>query len=158
MWYLADKFAPLDIGISTLHLFPDSKNPNEVDIGRLTKKLQSVQMEMRKKGVYIEHLFRKIRPFVEKSRRLYDCPSCNSKFLITPWDTIGFCEAFMEKEKYLYNTEGFCLDKCPGRDDWKLRVPLQNYSKSNEATNDNWGRKRIYTGIQIYQLIKMFCD
>lgn len=124
VWYLADKFAPLDIGISTLHLFPDSKNPNEVDIGRLTKRLQSVQEKMRKEGVYIEHLFRKIRPFVEKSRRLYDCPSCNSKLLITPWDTIGFCEAFMETEKYFYNTEDFCLDKCPGRNDWKLRVPL----------------------------------
>ena len=126
VWYLADELRPLDIGISTLHLFPHSKNPNEVDINRLTEKLQSVQMEMRKKGVYIEHLFRKIRPFVEKSRRLYDCPSCNSKLLITPWDTIGFCEAFMEEEKYFYATKGFCLDKCSDRNDWKMRVPLTN--------------------------------
>lgn len=124
VWYLADEFQPLDIGISTLHLFPDSENPNEVDTSMLTEKLQSVQTEMRQKGVYIEHLFRKIRPFVEKSQRLYDCPSCNCKLLITPWDTIGFCEAFMEEEKYFYDTEDFCLDKCPGRNDWKMRIPL----------------------------------
>ena len=124
VWYLAEKFQPLDIGISTLHLFPDMKNPNEVDIKKLTNKLQSVQKKMREQGMYIEHLFRKIRPFVEKNIRLYDCPSCNSKFLITPWNTIGFCEAFMEDGKYFYDMENFKLESCDGRSDWKMRVPL----------------------------------
>lgn len=122
--YLAEEFNPLDLGISTLHLFPDMRNPNEVDIKYLTEKLQLVQSTMRKKGLYIEHLFRKIRPFVEKKARLYDCPSCNSKLLITPWDTVGFCEAFMEDEKYFYDMEKFSMDSCKGRDDWRLRVPL----------------------------------
>ena len=67
--YLAEEFNPLDLGISTLHLFPDMRNPNEVDIKYLTEKLQLVQSTMRKKGLYIEHLFRKIRPFVEKKAR-----------------------------------------------------------------------------------------
>lgn len=122
--YLVERFKPLDIGISTLHLFKDAKNPNEVEMEKLTEKLQAVQKNMRNKGFYIEHLFRRIRPFVEKRIRLYDCPSCNSKLLITPWDTIGFCEAFMEEEKYFYPMEKFDLFKCDGRRDWQRRTPL----------------------------------
>lgn len=122
--YLVEKYKPLDIGISTLHLFKDAKNPNEVEMEELTKKLQVVQKNMRNQGFYIEHLFRRIRPFVEKKIRLYDCPSCNSKLLITPWDTIGFCEAFMEEENYFYPTEQFDLFKCDGRRDWQWRTPL----------------------------------
>lgn len=65
-----------------------------------------------------------MRPFVEKSTRMYDCPSCNSKLLITPWNTIGFCEAFMEEENYYYNVDTFDLVNCVGREEWKNRIPL----------------------------------
>lgn len=122
--YLVEKFNPLDMGISTLHLFKGEENPNEVMMERLSEKLQLVQIEMRKRGIYIEHIFRKMRPFVEKKVRLYDCPSCNSKLLITPWDTIGFCEAFMEDGLYYYNTLDFDLKECPGREEWMKRIPL----------------------------------
>ena len=122
--YITEKFVPLDIGISTLHLFPNSLNPNEVDIKILSKNLENVYKTMREHGVYVEHLFRRIRPFVEQKARIYDCPSCNSKLLITPWDTIGFCEAFMEDENFFYSTNKFDLYVCPGREKWKNRIPL----------------------------------
>lgn len=122
--YLAEKFNPMDIGISTLHLFKDAKNPNEITMEKMTEKLHLVQVQMREKGVYIEHIFRKMRPFVEKSTRIYDCPSCNSKLLITPWNTIGFCEAFMEEGSYYYDIDTFDLMNCVGREDWKNRIPL----------------------------------
>lgn len=122
--YLAEELTPLDMGISTLHLFKDVANPNEVTMEVMSKKLHLVQQRMREKGLYIEHIFRKMRPFVEKSTRMYDCPSCNSKLLITPWNTIGFCEAFMEEESYYYDIDMFDLMNCTGRDDWKNRIPL----------------------------------
>lgn len=122
--YLAEEYNPLDIGISTLHLFKDARNPNEVAMEKMSEKLHLVQLRMREKGVYIEHIFRKMRPFVEKSARMYDCPSCNSKLLITPWDTIGFCEAFMEEGSYYYNVDTFDLMNCVGREEWKNRIPL----------------------------------
>lgn len=122
--YLAENYKPLDLGISTLHLFKDERNPNEVSMGKMSEKLRLVQVQMREKGVYIEHIFRKMRPFVEKSTRLYDCPSCNSKLLITPWDTIGFCEAFMEDENYYYDIDSFDLMNCVGREEWTNRIPL----------------------------------
>lgn len=126
--YLAEKYKPLDMGISTLHLFKDERNPNEVSMKKLSEKLHSVQLLMRENGVYIEHIFRKMRPFVEKSTRMYDCPSCNSKLLITPWNTIGFCEAFMEEESYFYDIDTFDLISCLGRKDWMNRIPLTKRS------------------------------
>ncbi len=122
--HLTEEYNPLDIGISTLHLFKDERNPNEVPMEKMSEKLHLIQLQMREKGVYIEHIFRKMRPFVEKSTRMYDCPSCNSKLLITPWNTIGFCEAFMEEENYYYNVDTFDLVNCVGREEWKNRIPL----------------------------------
>ena len=121
---LSEMLKPLDIGISTLHLFPDAPNPNDIPIEEISYKLRKVQSNMRERGLYIEHIFRRLRPFVEQSKRIYDCPSCNTKLLITPWGTVGPCEAFMETEMFFNPLDSFDLEKCDGREKWKNRVPL----------------------------------
>ncbi|MFH1961868.1 MAG: radical SAM protein [bacterium] len=122
--YLINRFDPIDLGFSTLHLHQHGDNPAFVDIRLLTEEMIDTFRFIREKGVYAEHLFRRIRPFVEQQLRLKDCPSCGGKFLVTPDKSIGFCEAFLGTGHYYYPLESFDLSN-EGYNEWKGISPVR---------------------------------
>ncbi|MBI4777811.1 radical SAM protein [Candidatus Desantisbacteria bacterium] len=122
--YLINRFEPIDLGFSTLHLHQHGDNPASVDIELLTKEMIDTFKFVREKGIYAEHLFRRIRPFVEQQIRLKDCPSCGGKFLVTPDKSIGFCEAFLGTGRYYYPLDSFDLSN-EGYNEWKGIAPVR---------------------------------
>lgn len=123
--YIIDEFKPADIGLSTLHMQYSGVNPYDVDIEYVTDKMVNVFKLARNKKVYIEHLFRRIRPIIEHKVRIADCPSCGSKLLITPKKTITFCEAFMQDPKCTFSINEFDLKTNEEYNKWKSRTPLR---------------------------------
>lgn len=122
--YLINRFEPIDLGFSTLHLYQHGNNPAVVDIKMLTEEMIDTFRFIREKGVYAEHLFRRIRPFVEQQIRLKDCPSCGGKFLVAPDKSIGFCEAFLGTGLYYYPLDSFDLSN-EGYNEWKGIAPVR---------------------------------
>ncbi|MFH1859429.1 MAG: radical SAM protein [bacterium] len=122
--YLINRFEPIDLGFSTLHLHQHGDNPASVDIEMLTNEMIDTFKFIREKGVYAEHLFRRIRPFVEQQLRLKDCPSCGGKFLVAPDKSIGFCEAFLGTGHYYYPLDSFDLSN-EGYNEWKGIAPVR---------------------------------
>jgi radical SAM protein with 4Fe4S-binding SPASM domain len=98
-------------------------NPAYVDMKLLTDEIISAFKFIRNKGIYVEHIFRRIRPFVEQKPRLKDCPSCGGKLIITPDDNIGFCEAFIGTGRYYYPAKTFSLEN-EGYNEWKNIAPI----------------------------------
>jgi radical SAM protein with 4Fe4S-binding SPASM domain len=121
--YIIDRFEPVDLGFSTLHLHQRGMNPAYVDMKLLTDEIISAFKFIRNKGIYVEHIFRRIRPFVEQKPRLKDCPSCGGKLIITPDDNIGFCEAFIGTGRYYYPAKTFSLEN-EGYNEWKDIAPI----------------------------------
>ncbi|MDI6781434.1 MAG: radical SAM protein [bacterium] len=122
--YLINRFEPVDLGFSTLHLHQHGSNPAAVDIGLLTEEMIDTFRFIREKGIYAEHLFRRIRPFVQQQIRLKDCPSCGGKFLVAPDKSIGFCEAFLGTGLYYYPLDSFDLSN-DGYNEWKGVAPVR---------------------------------
>ncbi|PIP41675.1 hypothetical protein COZ71_03620 [Candidatus Desantisbacteria bacterium CG_4_8_14_3_um_filter_40_12] len=122
--YLINRFEPVDLGFSTLHLHKNGENPAMVDVPLLTHEMIDTFKFIREKGVYAEHLFRRIRPFVEQQIRLKDCPSCGGKFLVAPDSSIGFCEAFLGTGRYYYPLDSFDLSN-DGYNEWKGIAPIR---------------------------------
>ena len=52
-----------------------------------------------KRGVYIEQIMRRVRPFVLSQPRLKDCPSCGGMIRVLPDGSFGPCGHFMEEKK-----------------------------------------------------------
>lgn len=122
--YLLQHFEPLDLGISTLHLFSNGKNPAEMPISELTDSLIRTFELTRNEGTYVEHLFRRVRPFVERQPRLKDCPSCGGKFVVTPDSRVGFCEAFIGLGHFFYDLFSFDIQSNDGYKLWNMITPL----------------------------------
>ncbi|MBT9142445.1 MAG: Anaerobic sulfatase-maturating enzyme [Syntrophomonadaceae bacterium] len=122
--YLQDMFRPADIGLSTLHLFADGSNPAFVPMTTVTQALIETFRRTRQRSLYVEHIFRRVRPFVERLPRLKDCPSCGGKIVVVPGYRVGFCEAFMESDFYVYPVSDFKLTGNKDYDRWCGRAPV----------------------------------
>ena len=124
--YFKDELDPVDIGLSTLHRQTSGGNIAFVCAEHLTEKLIVAYIAAREHGIYIEHMIRRIRPFVEQTPRYKDCPSCGGKILVAPDGQIGLCEAFI-------GSRTFFLGSCDDSNDllasqtyqeWNKRFPL----------------------------------
>ncbi len=121
--FLLSELKPMDLGLSTLHLFAGGENPHDVPAELISEQLIRVFEFARSQGHYVEHIFRRVRPFVEQAPRLVDCPSCGGKIVVTPSRRVGFCEAYMTSGRFFYPLNEFSLDS-PGYREWSLRSPF----------------------------------
>jgi radical SAM protein with 4Fe4S-binding SPASM domain len=108
--YLNREFNPVDIGLSTLHFLPSGGNPALSGAQSTTASLIRVYEAARKHGLYVEHIMRRIRPFVEKTPRIKDCPACGGKILVAPGGKIGLCEIFTGLDKFLIHDSNLFSD------------------------------------------------
>ena len=85
---------PVNCGISSLHqlLSKDAEYESiSPSVSHVSKRLIEVYEKARKQGLYMEHIARIVRPFVEKRRRSRDCPACGGLILVAPDGEIGLC-------------------------------------------------------------------
>ncbi len=92
--WLMDRFNPVDMGLNPwLHpLKGGEHSPCEISgeeaIGAVTGCMEAAI----ERGMYIEQLARRVRPFVNKTPRLKDCASSGGRLVLVPGGTAGTCD------------------------------------------------------------------
>lgn len=92
--WIIDTFSPDDIGLnSALHPDMSGRLPDcRVEPRRAMEVMTECLAEARGRGVYVEQLFRRLRPFARRSPRLRDCPAAGSRLVWMPGGRLGFCD------------------------------------------------------------------
>jgi uncharacterized protein len=98
--YFANELKPPTIGLDLLHLIEGMDNPAAVADEELCPAYIRAWLAARKHGLYVEHVVRRLRPFVEEQIRWKDCPSCGSRLVVRPDGMVGVCEAFLASGQF----------------------------------------------------------
>jgi uncharacterized protein len=117
------KFKPSSIGINFIkNTTIKQKSPYVIDGEKYAKKIYSIHKKLRKQGVFLELLNRKIAPFTSRIYRLYDCGASNGTTInIDAIGNVGPCKSFLCL-KEIYNHH----DVLKVIDTFKMRSPLFN--------------------------------
>ena len=75
--------------------------------------------DARAKGLYIEHIMRRIRPLVTRMVRVSDCGACGNRIVSDVEGNIGICEGLVGDSRYFlkrtdYNDENRIRNFWPG--------------------------------------------
>lgn len=98
--YFKNKLDPINIGLNPLHLITDpKKEPWAITLEESAYGLLEAFKTARKLGIYIEQIMRRIRPFVERTPRIKDCPSCGGLIRFYPSGKYGPCGHFVSMDK-----------------------------------------------------------
>lgn len=92
--WLMDRFHPDDMGLNPwLHpLKGGVPNPCQVSGERALEAVTSCMEAAIERGMYIEQLARRVRPFVNRTPRLKDCASSGGRLVAVPGGTVGTCD------------------------------------------------------------------
>ncbi len=82
----------ISIGSNFHPLHGGVKNPFQVDTLKATSLLLDIFYQYKEKGICIEQVDRRIRPFVAENYRGKDCAGCGQKIVALPDGRLGFCE------------------------------------------------------------------
>ena len=97
--YFCDNYNPFSIGFNPLHYPPPNRKSISVDYDTMADKMIAAYDTAAQRGVYIEQIMRRVRPFVLAQPRLKDCPSCGGMIRVLPDGSFGPCGHFMEEKK-----------------------------------------------------------
>ena len=114
------------LGINMQHPRSDGTIVDPIDNKTLASAYVSLLELGSHYGVYIEQAFRRVRPFVEETRRSRDCPSAGCRVVVRPDGMVSVCEAMS------MNT-----DSCVGSvDTWSSGVAGSMFSEWYNRTVD----------------------
>jgi len=128
MDYFINDLRPATIGLDLLHLIEGQSNPMDIPTDDLVPAYIRALDGARKGGLYVEHIVRRIRPFIQENIRWKDCPSCGSRLVIRSDGKVGVCEAFLASGKYYVPRagEGSGTPELSAIRQWASRTPLVN--------------------------------
>lgn len=122
--YVAEELKPASIGLNLYHVIEQNRIEDDQTLDFISRYIDSWEVA-RQKGLYIEHIMRRIRPLVQKRVRVIDCHACGHRFVSDESGRIGICEGFLGRDDYfkpratveeLYTDPGFLA--------WSTRTPL----------------------------------
>ena len=92
--WLMDRFAPDDMGLNPwLHpLGRGIENPCQASFDNAFTAVTSCMEVALRRGMYVEQLARRARPFVNRSPRLKDCASSGGRLVVMPGGIAGTCD------------------------------------------------------------------
>jgi uncharacterized protein len=91
--WLINELKPDEIGIAgVFHPLKRQKNPFQAEADRVISALVETYIACRERGVYVDQVARRMRPFVSMRPKLKDCMACGGKVTATPWGMEGHCE------------------------------------------------------------------
>jgi uncharacterized protein len=92
--WLMDNFRPDDMGLNPwLHpLKGGVRNPYQASGEKALDAVTSCMEAAIDRGMYIEQLARRVRPFVNRTPRLKDCASSGGRLVAVPGGTAGTCD------------------------------------------------------------------
>jgi len=88
------------MGLDLLHIIEGNQETIKVDDAILSENYINAFKKARNKGFYIEHIMRRIRPFVEEKIRTRDCCACGSRIVVYPDGLYGQCEGFVHSRQF----------------------------------------------------------
>ena len=98
--YFNNKLKPVNIGLNPLHLIKDpKKEPWAITLEESVYGMLEAFKIARELGVFIPQIMWRIRPFVERTPRVKDCPSCGGLIRFYPSGKYGPCGHFVSMDK-----------------------------------------------------------
>lgn len=99
--FLHDRFQPVSLGLSPLHIDPSGgAGPWDLSYEDAAEAMIRAFCVGRDLGLYIEQVMRRIRPFVKMTPRAVDCPSCGGMIRGYPSGEFGPCGHFVVAGQY----------------------------------------------------------
>ena len=116
---------PRSIGLNLIHVLEDQKITGDKTLNLLDPYIRAFE-KAREKGLYIEHIMRRIRPLTDKKIRISDCGACGNRIVSDVNGHIGICEGFVGNEAFFREREDFAEVKTdPEFLRWSVRTPLK---------------------------------
>jgi radical SAM protein with 4Fe4S-binding SPASM domain len=124
---LIDRFEPLDIGLNSCLHPPWGARQNAEACPPLeaTRRMLAAYAGARARGVYVEQMNRRIRPFALRLQRVKDCSSCGGRVVAQADGRWAFCDSFSFTEEHCWPFEGtFDLASHPEYPRWCALSPV----------------------------------
>jgi uncharacterized protein len=124
---LIEHFEPLDVGLnSCLHPRPgEPSNEHACPALAGTRQLLAAYADARARGVYVEQMNRRIRPFALRLQRVKDCSSCGGRVVAQPGGRWSFCDGFSFTDRHGWPFTGtFDLPAHPEYPTWCALSPV----------------------------------
>jgi len=114
---------PINIGLNPLHASNDGdKNSWSLSLEKSSYAMIEAFKKSRKLGLYIEQVMKRVRPFVEKTPRIKDCPSCGGLIRFYPSGNYGPCGHFVSMGKNCLSiNDAVNWEKSKIKKDWSSR-------------------------------------
>jgi len=141
------------VGLNMLHpIHGVNKLPFADSNAKLFQTYKKAYLTAKEKGVYIEHIMRRIRPIVEGRIRYKDCPSYGWRIVIDPSGRISPCEAFFSCGKYTINdVKKYSKAKFKSLfTQWARRYPFELPSCNDCCSNTICGGGCAYNAYVLY--------
>ena len=116
---------PKSIGLNLLHVLENQKITGDRTLNLLDEYIHAFE-KAREKGLYIEHIMRRIRPLTDKKIRISDCGACGNRIVSDVNGHIGICEGLVGNDTFFREREDFAEVKTdPEFLRWSVRTPLK---------------------------------
>lgn len=160
--YLIKEFNPESIGLNLYHVVENNKIKDDKTLELIPQYIKAWDIAS-SKGLYIEHIMRRIRPLVNLKIRTVDCQACGHRLVSDEIGRIGICEGLLGKSKYfkfrnkieeLYRDEVFIS--------WSKRTPLTMKNCHACIAQGVCGGGCVYNGLimknDLYAADPYFCE
>ena len=121
---MTDIIKPKSIGLNLFHVLEEQNIANDRTNENYSKYIEAFEIA-RSKGLYIEHIMRRIRPLVDRKIRIKDCGACGNRLVSDVDGNIGICEGLVGDSRYFSKRKDFSELK---EDDvfieWSKRTPF----------------------------------
>lgn len=129
--YFYQEFNPISVGLNPLHAkmlgdvteyeFNPIEKEYSVSTEEVAEAMISAYKVAREKGLYIEQIMRRVRPFVLSTPRLKDCPACGAMIRVLPKGNFGPCGQSTEEGKNI-ESEGCSFSESELVKSWNRRL------------------------------------
>lgn len=122
--HMTEVIKPKSIGLNLFHVLEDQEIENDNTDQYYEKYIRSFELA-RKKGLYIEHIMRRIRPLVTRKVRVKDCGACGNRIVSDVDGNIGICEGLVGNPSFFTKRKDFSEVKTNSIfKAWAKRTPL----------------------------------
>lgn len=122
---MTDVVRPKSIGLNIFHVLEDQEIENDHTSELLDRYIHAFE-KASEKGLYIEHIMRRIRPLTSKVVRISDCGACGNRIVSDVDGNIGICEGLVGNPEYFKERTDYNeVKQDPEFIRWSLRTPLK---------------------------------
>ena len=122
---MTEDIRPKSIGLNIFHVLERRGIVNDRTPDLLDRYVRAFE-KARDKGLYIEHIMRRIRPLTDKKIRISDCGACGNRIVSDVDGNIGICEGLVGSRQYFKKREDYSqVWTDPEFLRWSVRTPLK---------------------------------